>query len=284
MLNIATVILKIISRQRVIAYLLGRFKTFRSLYSASKKIQQLIIGSQEKINYENTTFFQDVAIDFALKSLEKDAVFLGLKLPKDIVAEIQTFSQSTFLAQENGLAHFYYSDVQNACLPDGRVTVQGIAIHPLACHAIRQLIDDPVLRTIVEKHLGYSPKVIRPLLRWSFLLELPEEVRMKLGQGNIYHYDVGEFNSVYINFYLSDTDRYSGAHAMIKGSHNRKTLQMLFNHATQSRDFLIKFYGKENEIIIEGERGLGFIQNPYCYHRAIPPLQRERLLLQIQFC
>ncbi len=284
MLNIAAAIANIVSRQKGIAYILGRFKIIRSLYSVYSNIQQLVIGFKENLNYEKTTFFPDIPVDLALIFLEKDAVFCGLKLPKKIVTEIQAFSQNTLLAQENGLAHFYYSDVENGYLPDGRATVQGIAIHPLTCNAIQQIIDDPVLRVIVEKYLGYSPKTIRALLRWSFILELPETLRMKLGQGNIYHYDVGEFNSVYANFYLSNTDRYSGAHAMIKGSHNHKSLPMLLNYATQTQDFLSEFYGKENEIIIEAEEGFGFIQDPYCYHRAIPPIQTERLLLQIQFC
>jgi hypothetical protein len=282
-LNVAIAIHQFMLGKKSIADILGRFKLIRRIYTTYIRIQQSIFGLKENINYEKTTFFQDIPVALALKSLEKDAVFLGLKLPHEIVAEIQEFSKNTLLAQENGLAHFYYHEVQNGYLPDGRVTVQGIAINPLACKAIRQLIDDPVLRIIVEKYLGYSPKKIRPLLRRSFLLELPEKTRMKLGQGNIYHYDTGEFNSVYANFYLSNTDRYSGAHTMIKGSHNRKALRMLFNYATQPKDYLIKYYGKESEIIIEGEEGLGFIQDPYCYHRAIPPIQSERLLLQIQF-
>lgn len=283
MLNIADAIPKILRGKKSIAHILGRFKLIRRLYTTYCKIQQSVIGFKESINYDKNTYFPDIPVDLALKSLKKDAVFLGLKLPHSIVTEIQAFSKTTLLAQENGLARFYYHDVENGYLPDGRVTVQGIAVHPLACNAIRQIISDPVLRVIIEKYLGYSPKKIRPLLTWSFLLELPEQARMKLGQGNIYHYDIGEFNSVYVNFYLSNTDRYSGAHTMIKGSHNRKSLKMLLSNATQPNDYLIKYYGKENEIIIEAEEGLGFIQDPYCYHRAIPPIQTERLLLQIQF-
>lgn len=281
--SIITAIPNVISSRKSIAHILGRFKITRWLYSVYSKYQQLFLAYTKNLNYENKTFFKDIHIDFALKSLKKEAVFIGLKLPKEIVTEIQTFSKNTLLAQENGKAHFYYSDVKNGSLPDGRVIVQGIAIEPLKCDAIQQIINDPVLRVIIEKYLGYSPKKIRALLRWSFVLELPDEVRMKLNQGNLYHYDVGEFNSVYANFYLSDTDRYSGAHTMIKGSHNRKNFRMLFNSAIQPKDYLIKYYGQEQEMLIEGEQGLGFIQDPYCYHRAIPPIKEERLLLQIQF-
>jgi hypothetical protein len=282
-LNIIAAIPKLISSKKGITYILSRFKLFRRVYTIYSKLKQSFLSYSKNVDYERTTFFQDVAVDFAVKSLEKEAFFLGLKLSKEIVAEIQAFSKNTLLAQENAKAHFYYNDVKNGYLPDGRVTVQGIAVHPLECNAIQQIINDPVLRVIIEKYLGYSPKKIHALLRWSFVLELPDDVRMKLNQGNLYHYDIGELNSVYANFYLTNTDKYSGAHTMIKGSHNRKSFRMLFNYAIQSKDFLNKYYGQENEILIEGEEGLGFIQDPYCYHRAIPPIKEERLLLQIQF-
>ncbi len=281
--SIITAIPNVISSKKSIAHILGRFKIARWFYSIYSKYQESLLGYTKNLNYESNTFFKDIHTDFALKSLKKEAVFIGLKLSKEIVTEIQAFSKNTLLAQENAKAHFYYSDVKNGYLPDGRVIVQGIAIEPLKCDAIQQIINDPVLRVIIEKYLGYSPKKIRALLRWSFVLELPDEARMKLSQGNMYHYDVGEFNSVYANFYLSDTDRYSGAHTMIKGSHNRKNFRMLFNSAIQPKDYLVKYYGQHNEMLIEGEEGLGFIQDPYCYHRAIPPIKEERLLLQIQF-
>lgn len=281
-LNIITAIPKVISSQKSIAHIFGRFKISRWLYSLYSKLQQLFLF-RPKNNDENQTFFKDIHIDCALKSLKIEAIFIGLKLPKEIVAKIKTFSKNTSLAQENAKAHFYYSDVQNGYLPDGRVIVHGIAIDPLKCDAIQQIINDPVLRIIIKKYLGYSPKKVRALLRWSFVLELPDDIRMNLSQGNLYHYDVGEFNSVYANFYLSETDRYSGAHAMIKGSHNHKNFKMLLSSAIQSKDYLIQYYGQEQEILIEGEEGLGFIEDPYCYHRAIPPIKEERLLLQIQF-
>jgi len=283
MLHKITAILKFISGKNIVAYILGRFKIIRRCYSAYSKLKQSFRGLPKNIPDERTTFFKSLPTDLALKSLEKDAVFLGLELPQVIVTEIQEFSQNTLLAQADGLTHFYYSDVKNGYLPDGRAMVQGIAINPLACNAIQQIVNDPVLRLVVEKYLGYSPTKVSSLLRWSFVLEIPDKVRMRLNQGNIYHYDVGEFNSVYVNFYLSNTDKYSGAHAMFKSSHNHKTPKMLFNYATQPEEFLIKYYGKENELIIEANAGFGFIQDPYCYHRAIPPIKDERLLLQIQF-
>ncbi len=283
MLNIITAVPKVISGKKGIAHILGRFKIIRHYYSLYSRLQQSLSDSRKNTYYKKSTFFSNITVDFALKSLEKEAVFLGLKLPQEILIEIQEFSKKTFLAQADAQDYFYYSDVKNGYLADGRPIASGIAINPSACSAINKIINDPVLREIVEKYLGYSPKKIRSLLRWSFVLELPEKIRMELRQGNLYHYDIGEFNSVYINFYLSKTDKYSGAHAMIQGSHNNKTLNMLFNSAIQPEDFLFNYYGKEKEIIIEGEEGFGFIQDPYCYHRAIPPIKDERLLLQLQF-
>jgi hypothetical protein len=44
-----------------------------------------------------------------------------------------------------------------------------------------------------------------------------------------------------------------------------------------------KQFGVENEIMIEGEAGTGFVQDTSCYHRATPPIQRDRLMLAVRF-
>ena len=63
---------------------------------------------------------------------------------------------------------------------------------------------------------------------------------------------------MYASFYIVDTDRCSGAHVMMKRSHNRKPLRMLLGSAVASEDAVRHQFGSENEITIEGPAGLGF--------------------------
>ncbi len=122
------------------------------------------------------------------------------------------------------------------------------------------------------------------ILHWSFASDMSDEERRQLQHVVIdYHYDVGGYNFAYASFYITDCDRNSGAHVMMKRSHNRKPLRMLMGSAHASEASVRKLYGIENEITIEGPAGTGFIQDTSCYHRASPPTQGDRLMLAVRF-
>jgi hypothetical protein len=146
------------------------------------------------------------------------------------------------------------------------------------------VIEDPVLRAIVHCYLGHEPRRMLPLLSWSFASSMPDDERRRLRHHVIdYHYDVEGFNFVYASFYITDCDRYSGAHVMRKRSHNRKPLRMLLGSVTASEASVHAEYGRENELVIEGPAGTGFVQDTSCYHRASSPTRGDRLMLALRF-
>ena len=132
--------------------------------------------------------------------------------------------------------------------------------------------------------IGHEPRRIMTILDWSFGSDYTDEERRKLKHHVIdYHYDVGGYNFVYASFYITDCDRNSGAHVMMKRSHNRKPLRMLLGSPVASQDAVRARYGIENEITIEGPAGTDFVQDTSCYHRASPPRQSDRLMLAVRF-
>ena len=155
---------------------------------------------------------------------------------------------------------------------------------PSRCPGVRAVVEDPVLRAIVRKYLGYEPSHVLTILDWSFASDFTDKERRELKHHVIdYHYDVGGFNFVYAGFYITDTDRFSGAHVMMKRSHNRKPLRMLLGSAVASEEAVRQQFGRENELTIEGPAGTVFVQDPSCYHRASPPTRSDRLMLAIRF-
>jgi hypothetical protein len=88
---------------------------------------------------------------------------------------------------------------------------------------------------------------------------------------------------VYANFYITDTDRNSGAHVINERSHNRKPLRMLLGLASADESSVRKPFGIQSEITIEGPAETGFVQDTSCSHRAIPPTHRDRLVLAVCF-
>ncbi|WP_027583162.1 hypothetical protein [Bradyrhizobium sp. Ai1a-2] len=269
-----------------LSYALGRFKTVRSAYSGVRHLAESFGGTAVSDADERTTLFLDTDISRVVQTIREEAVFIGLQLPPDIVAEIEAFARSEPLHAifDPTGPTFQYGDVVRGKCVDGRSVPVGGLREPSRCPAVQAVVNDPVLRAIVRGYLGHEPRRVMTILDWSFASDFSDEARRKMRHHVIdYHYDVGGFNFVYASFYITDTDRHSGAHCMMKRSHNRKPLRMLLGSATASEADVRQQFGIENEIVIEGPAGLGFVQDTSCYHRATPPTQGDRLMLAVRF-
>lgn len=85
-------------------------------------------------------------------------------------------------------------------------------------------------------------------------------------------------------FYISGSDEKSGAHQVIKGSHNNKSLlKHMFGSVIQRDRDLRNYYKKKDFFIIKGQKGRGFLEDTSCFHRALKPILKPRLCLQIRY-
>jgi hypothetical protein len=267
-------------------YVLGRFKTVRVSYSGLQRLRRVVGLVPRTETARRPTLFPNTDIDQVIQTIRKEAVFIGLNLPAETISEIDAFGRSEPLHARNDPdgPTFHYSDVVRGQAADGRPMPLGGVREPVRCPAVKQVAEDPVLRAIVRKYLGYEPSRVLTLLDWSFASDFTDEERRRLKHHVIdYHYDVGGFNFVYASFYIRDTDRHSGAHVMMKKSHNRKPLRMLLGSTVASEAAVRQQFGPENEITIEGPAGTGFVQDTSCYHRATPPTRGDRLMLVVRF-
>jgi len=266
-------------------YLLGRFKTVRVCYSSVQRLRTVGRGSPATKGV-GPTLFPNTDVHQVVRTIQDEAVFIGLKLPDHIIKEIEGFARSEPLHPGNRPHDptFHYVDVVQGRLPDGRlVPIAGIA-NPCRSPAVQSVVEDPVLRTVIRNYLGYEPTEVLTLLNWNFASDFTDEEHRRLKHHVIdYHYDVGGFNFVYANFYILDTDQNSGAHVMMKRSHNRKPLRMLLGSAVATETAVREQFGLHNEIMIDGPAGTGFVQDTSCYHRATRPTHRDRLMLAIRF-
>jgi hypothetical protein len=135
---------------------------------------------------------------------------------------------------------------------------------------------------VASQYLGYRPQHVEPRLYWSFVCDVAREDRLAQWQTVDYHFDVDGYSFIYANFYITKADRNSGAHAYIRGSHKRKPWWMLLHSANQTDESVFEYFGKENEVLVEGESGFGFVEDASCYHKALPPKTQARLMLQIR--
>ena len=266
-----------------IHYALGRFRIVRLAYGGMRRLTDRPAPVPQN---GCSTLFPNAIVAQIVETISKEAVFVGLNLPANIVAEIDSFARSEPLHTnyDPDGPTFRYSDVIRGKAPDGRSAPIGGIHQPARCPAVQAVIDDPILRAVVRTYLGHEPRRVNTILDWSFASDFSDEERRRLKHHVIdYHYDVGGYNFVYASFYITNTDRNSGAHVMMKRSHNRKPLRMLLGPASASEATVRRQFGIENEITIEGPAGTGFIQDTSCYHRASPPTQGDKLMLAVRF-
>jgi hypothetical protein len=270
-------------RKGDVHYALGRFRTVRAAYGG---IRGLLDRIDRPVSVNGrSALFPEANIGNIVEAIRQEAVFIGLNLPGHIVGEIDAFARAEPLHANydpNGPT-FRYADVLRGKAYGRSVPIGGVR-EPSRCPAVQAIVDDPVMRAIVRSYLGHEPRKVMTIMDWSFASDFSEEERRRLRHHVIdYHYDVSGYNFVYASFYITDCDRNSGAHVMMKRSHNRKPLRMLFGSASASEQSVRRQFGIENEITIEGPAGTGFVQDTSCYHRATPPTLRDRLMLAIRF-
>lgn len=263
------------------SYILGRFLTVRRIYSLYRKT--LPNPSTKFGDLEKVTIFDKLDISIAVKDLKTTAVALGFDLPEHIVNDIREFAANCELKADNVPYKFFYNDISEEKLPDGTVVAIGYAVAPEKSNSVCKVLNDPSLHQVVKNYLGYKPSNYEVRLYYSFVADLTDRERRDRNQTIDYHFDVHSFNFCYAHFYLTDTDKNSGAHALVKSSHHKKPFNYLLSSARKSDDQINKYYDRSEFLVIEGQAGTGFLEDTSCYHKAFAPITKDRLLLQIRF-
>jgi hypothetical protein len=148
--------------------------------------------------------------------------------------------------------------------------------------ALATVCSDPLLLITATKYLGRTPRRVVPRLVISFVAETSAKDRLEQGQTTDFHFDVNGFRELFFNFYLTDTDENSGAHVVVEGSHGEKHWRHLLGSVNVSDDDLTELYPNARITTVCGNRGFGFVEDPYCIHKALPPRSRYRLFLQVR--
>jgi hypothetical protein len=261
-----------------IYYALGRFYWTRRTYGAIRGLRCPARSPQS----QSSGIFASESAEAAVQGLRAEGVAPGFDLPEEVVAEVREYALRSPCRRSGDRRQFRYSDVTGGYLSDGNPVVLGFVEEPRSCPSIDRLCADPVLLAAASPYLGYWPQNVEPRLYWSFVCNVSHKDRLALWQTVDYHFDVDGYNFVYANFHLTDTDRVSGAHAYIRASHRHKPWWMLLYSANQSDETVARYFGNDSEVVVEGAAGHGFLQDASCYHKAIAPKSRERLMLQIR--
>ena len=261
-------------------YILGRFKLIRQL---TKKFRALVNKEKIIIHSNNNYLTDQVDLSNTLEKLNKEGYCEGLKLNKDVLDKLLLLSSSSDYIDNNNrifksiksIDEYNNKNNKPCCL----LKLTNVELNKLANNISR----DKHLLNLVNNYLGYINK-IESKVQWSTVCNTTNDWREENGQTVTYHYDVHDLNFVYVFFYLTDCNVSSGAHQIIKGSHVKKNFfTHLVGSVKQTEKDLKQYFIEDKFITIEGQKGSGFIEDTSCFHRALPPLDKPRLTLQIRY-
>jgi len=218
-----------------------------------------------------------------IDDIEKDGIALGLRLPGDLLEELVDYAH-TATCYGNGKPQFGFRYAEKAAAEREceRVFSQAVFFDVKnAVPAIGRLSRDPLLMAIAARHLGAPPVCTSSRLWWTFATESWDYDYT--GTSSFFHFDKDDFASVRFFFYLTDVDEGNGPHRVVKTSHKKKKLSHLISPGVRDADAISETYGQDNIVTICGNAGMGFAEDPFCFHRATRPVTKDRLVLQLRF-
>lgn len=256
----------------------SRIHAIRSLVlRLTKRPVQLDLVSKNSI-------FLDLNPEGVVKALKNDGLHLGITIPPDLLAEILDFAQTaTYYGNGDLQCPFLLANRKAQEIQSNRTFRIGYNFDPTSeCAAIRKLAADPKLWEIAAKYFDSQPMLACTQLWWTFVNDAPAEGR---AQGFYrFHYDLEDYACVKFMFYLTDVDLTGGPHVCVKGSHKKKKLSYQFSLLRERDDREIrKYYGDRNVVTISDRAGVGFAEDPFCFHKGILPQKRDRLILEFKF-
>ncbi len=259
---------------------ISRIELLRNLMS---RLYQ-ITGKSYKIQSIACSTIQPIDIDAVVMAIHKNGYCSGIELSLDLVQEILDYADTALcLGDRDPNLQFCLADKSAVEAKLGKQFM--VCSYPTQdCAAVEKLIHDPTLLAIAAKFLGAKPICIGSELLWSF--PASSTLKEQTNQAQVFHYDLDDYCSIKFFFYINAVDASGGPHVCISGTHRHKTLlhQILGQRCASIPDQeLIDQYGTENVITFCGDAGFGFAEDPCCFHKASPPTENVRLLLQVQY-
>jgi hypothetical protein len=270
---------------------LGRFPTLRRIYSFLMRFRKRssLIFHPNNIEVAGTriakswsTYFDTELIGECLNDLNAKGISQQLRLPDSVVDEVIEYARSVPFRDVDGQSTFMMSDLENGLSSSDISGSRGIFSNVSTSPHLMKILNDYVLCQIATQYLGYEPSTVEAYLE---ILLAP---RTADAPGKYrpfeYHYDVPGFNFIGFFFYLSDVDHTTGgAHAMILNSNRDKPLRFMLQSAQSAGKHVFEYYNQEAELIVHGQKGTGFAEDLYAFHKVTRPKSKDRLAFHIRY-
>lgn len=277
------------------SYVFGRFRSVRRAYGVGQSVLRSNKTSLQAVQLHHSSGDPIARGPSGLlestrstrehcAALDATAWSDGIRLTGDALAALRDFAHHSPLAFRRGPDQFDGAAALAELSAEDRAGITtATLVEAWRSPLVRRLAGDPLLTDVVSTYLGYPPRLAMPYFFWSFAGDIGVEERVARNQTVLFHYDVQGYNFAYVSFYLYDTSTANGAHVLVEGSHREKRLGHLFGSARISDEQAAATYGPDRIVTIEAKAGEGFFEDTSCFHKALPPRDGDRLMLQVRY-
>jgi hypothetical protein len=265
---------------------LGRFSTVRSgmVWLHSQSRPSVAPAAQAAATLSNATMIDRVDVEEAVRGIQRDGFYPGLRLRREVLAEFLSFcSEATCFGEGKPEYTFRYGDRRAAEQRAARSFRRGFYNNALrSSHLLQSLLSDAQLVRIAGGYLGTDPVPIQARIWWSFCCPPDGEKERLAGQG--FHYDIDSYRGLTFFFYLTDVGPSNGAHVFVRGTHKQKLWKDSFCIYKRRSDAEIEeSYGADRQVCFCGRAGYGFAEDIFGFHKGLPPVSGDRLMIQLGY-
>lgn len=231
---------------------------------------------------ESVFLSDDHSVISVIEDLNKYGVSSGLFLKKDIVSEINTYSNNNYsYVSGDPMKGYLLKDKEKIEEKNNlKIFVSRYFNIDYENQAFNRLKNSKLLNEIAQKYLGRGAMHVATQLWWTFPADVDEKTRSKFA--NFLHRDCDDWSFMKFFFYLNDVNEGSGPHEFVKGSHKPSVLQSFKENFRINRhyDTTVKsWYGSNNIITMTGKKGQGFAEDTFGLHKGKTPTENPRLVL-----
>ena len=264
----------------LIMFVFSRFRWARAIARFCRQLQ-----SQPMSKPGGASVFQDIIIDDAVDDLIVEGLTPCFKLNSERLTAIQNYLQNKTCGDLNHppittkICEHHQFKTSN-----DRAMRAGYFHDDLTDPLIDGIAKDPTVLAVAQKYFNAKPIHIWTRVFWSFSVE-PSQSLTSSQKGSLdFHFDPDDYQALRLFLYLSNVDDGTGPHVCVTGSHRRKKLCHLISPTRNKSDqAMVEVYGPQAIKTVTGPAGSGFLEDPFCYHKAIPPFTAPRLMMVINY-
>ncbi len=246
---------------------------------------RLLSKRPSTINYQKErSVLGDLETEKVVGALTEDGLYLGIPLPEYLLREILCFSNdATYFGDGESQFPFSLADRETQEKKYGKKFRIGKRFDAaLLCPAVQKLATDSKLWEIATLYFGTEPVLAESQIWWTFVTDAAMEGRTRGFYR--FHYDLDDYSCLKFLFYLADVDAHSGPHICVKGSHKKKKLSHQYSLIRERSDQeIMEYYGHEKVVTICGKAGFGFVEDSFCFHKGILPVNGDRPILELKY-